>query len=78
MSHRNDDPPDWITPQDGSTSPGEEFDPAAPEPEDIPASGEPVSHGTPVSPEDYERLKDEAKRGRLPSDVNAQIDPSAC
>lgn len=78
MSHRKDDPPDWTTPQDGSAGPGEGFDPAAPQPENVPAGGEPIPHGTPLSPEDYNKLKDEARRGRSPSDVDAQIDPAAC
>lgn len=78
MNPTKDDPPDWTAPRNGSAGPGKGFDPAEPQPEDIPAGGEPISHGTPLHPEDYDRLKDDARRGRSPSDVDAQIDPAAC
>jgi len=79
MSHRKDNRSGWTPHEGGSAGQGEEFDPSAPEPEDVPATtGEPVSHGTPMSRKDYEKLKDEAEHGRSPSNENAQIDPSAC
>ena len=78
MSSRKDEFSGWRAPKEGSGVPGKAYDPVKPEPEGIPAGGEPVSHGTPMSQEDYDRLKDEAEHGRSPSDKNAQIDPSAC
>ena len=78
MSSKKDDFSAWETSKEGSSGPGKEYDPAAPEPKGNPAGGESVSHGSPLSPKDYEKLKNEAERGRSPSGKDAQIDPSAC
>jgi hypothetical protein len=82
MSRKKDEPSDWETPEGGSSEAGKSFDPAAPEEPGeepaAPAERGPVSHGTPLGRELYEKLKDDARRDRSPSDTEAQVDPSAC
>jgi hypothetical protein len=53
--------------EEGKTEPGRDYDPAAPESGEgkatDPARGRPVTHGTPLAPDEYARLKERARRG---------------
>jgi hypothetical protein len=60
---------------EGRSEPGREFDPRQPECEDeAPAPGRPVTHGTPLAPDEYERLKERARRGDRERGAPAQRD----
>jgi hypothetical protein len=48
---------------EGRGEKGRDYEPARPVCEEEPTGGRPVTHGTPLSPEEYARLKERATRG---------------
>jgi hypothetical protein len=59
------DRPGWVASDEGKAEGGRDFDPRAPEcDEDADKrSRGPVTHGTPLGPDEYARLKEKAQRG---------------
>ncbi len=68
MEPRDDDDvnrPGWVVSDEGSADSARDFDPKRPECDDDapePRRG-PVTHGTPLGPDEYARLKEKARRG---------------